>query len=54
MTYPEFHHLGFKMLTTFFMFQCINYMNVNLQLKVDNQKKINEIKNLIQSRDIRP
>lgn len=54
MAYPELHHLGFKMLTTLFMAQCIKYMNVNLQLKVDNQKNINEIKNLIQSHYIRP
>jgi hypothetical protein len=51
MSYPEFHHLGFKMLSCFFMFQTINYMNLNLKFKVENQKKLDEIKGLLQNRD---
>ena len=51
MSYPEFHHLGFKLISFYFMIQSINYMNQNLQIKVANHKKLDEIKSLLQNRD---
>lgn len=51
MSYPEFHHLGFKIISFYFMLLSINYMNNNLQLKVANYRKLDEIKDLLQNRD---
>jgi hypothetical protein len=51
MTYPELHHLGFKCICFMFMMQSINYMKVNLQFKLENQKKLDDIKTLLQTRD---
>jgi hypothetical protein len=51
MSYPELHHLGFKMISCYFMFQSINYMSLNLRIKLENQKRLDEIKNLLQNRD---
>jgi hypothetical protein len=33
MTYPEFHHLGFKFLTGFWFYQTIGYMKSSLFLQ---------------------
>ena len=51
MSYPELHHLGFKMISCYFMLKTISYMGINLQLKLENQKKLDEIKGLLQNRD---
>jgi hypothetical protein len=51
MSYPQFHHLGFKCISFIFMMQCISYMNVNLKFKLENQKKLDEIKTLLQARN---
>ncbi len=51
MSYPELHHLGFKLISFYFMLQSLSYMKYNLQLKVANQKNLDEIKDLLQNRD---
>ena len=51
MSYPEFHHLGFKLISFYFMLQTISYMSVNLKFKLENQQKLDEIKDLLQNRD---
>lgn len=53
MSYPELHHLGFKIISCYFMLKSIDYMGINLQFKLENQKKLDEIKDLLQTRDKR-
>jgi hypothetical protein len=53
MPYPEFHHIGFKLISCYFMFKSIVYMGINLRFKIENQKKLDEIKDLLQTRDKR-
>lgn len=36
MLYPEFHHIGFKLISTYFMFITINQNNQ----KIENLRKI--------------
>jgi hypothetical protein len=50
MTYPEYHHIGFKIVSTFFMYITINQNNEKLILKNKKIQKLDQITYILQKK----
>ena len=50
MSYPEFHHIGFKLISVYFMYTTIQQNNEKLILRNKTIKKLDVITEILQKK----
>ena len=50
MSYPEFHHIGFKIISVYFMCVTISQNNEKLNLRNKTIKKLDQITDILQKK----
>ena len=50
MSYPEFHHIGFKLISVYFMYVTIQQNNEKLILRNKTIKKLDVITDILQKK----